>query len=165
MNQNKVLKNLKVESFEEIKKEHLEKLMRRSKGAYRNQIKAIIDQVPCFNENTKEIIKDCKEVFIKAMESNMMSTEKYYHLTEIVLTSLADVLKNDSLSTDERMLVIDKMQEVLKEASKVDKRHKRFNLETIQTWGIIAIVGLGGLALGAKLSSEFNAEESEEDIA
>ena len=83
-----------------------------------------------------------------------------YNASESILKSLDRMLENDDLTYEEKMKIIEKMQEIQQMINEKDTENKKFIRDIVSIAGlvVVAIVGASATLLGGDLKLPKNKE-------
>ena len=147
LNEQQVLKKLDIDDFRHLTKDKVIEMFSMIPEMDPEVAKAAISKFPEFASTMRQIIKECKETVKSGLKSNDASIKEYYETTKIVLNSLDKLLKDKNLSTEDKMMIVEKMQDILKNLDEKDTENKRF---TECLTGMFCFVG--AFAIGAAAS-------------
>lgn len=114
--------------------------------------KTAISQFPEFAGTMKQISKEYKEMVETGLKWNDDSMKGYYESARIVLKSLDELLKDEDLSYEDKIRIVDQIQNVLKIMEEKDTENKKFirDIAGMACAVRIAVVGTTGTLLGGK---------------
>lgn len=160
MNEQKVLNKLGIEDFRHLSKDKVVEFISMIPDMDPEVAKAAINQFPEFANTMKSIMVDYKSEIEKALKSNDDSLKACYNASESILKSLDKMLENDDLTYEEKMKIIEKMQEIQKMINDKDTENKKFIRDIVSVAGlvVVAIVGASATLLGGDLKLPKNKE-------
>ena len=89
---------------------------------------------------------DYKQEIESALNQNDDTVKKYYNACDKILDSLDKLLDDTDLDLNEKMQIIDKMQEVQKMMDEKDSENKKFIRDVLTIAGVV-IVTVAGTAI------------------
>lgn len=160
----KVFKKLHVTNSKQLFGEPLKKLISMQNKIDPAVLSNLINQIPEFSKNMKEVLDDAKGLIEKAMEENRISSEHFYTICEMVLSPMGELLKNESLDFDQKRDVMDRMQEIVKLAYEADKANKGFLRRLVDGFleNLPLILLGGGAVIGFSIYNNISDSESGE---
>lgn len=156
MNEEKVLKKLKIKDFRHLSKEKVVDFISMLPEMDPEVAKAAIGQFPEFTSMVKSITADYKDQIKELSKSNDDSMKSCYEAAKNILKALDKMLKNKDLSYDEKMEIITKMQEIQKMMNEKDSENKKFirDIASIAGVVIIAVAGAAATLLGGNIKGK-----------
>lgn len=146
LTEQKVLDKLQIEDFRHLSKDKVIEFVSMVPDMDPEVAKAAISQFPEFSITVKSIMVDYKEELETALKNNDDSVKAYYDVCKSILNSLDRMLDNDELSYEEKMQIIDKMQEVQKMMSNKDTENKKFLRDMATIAGLVVVTVAGTMA-------------------
>ncbi len=146
LNEQKVLDKLGIEDFRHLSKDKVIEFVSMIPNMEPEVAKAAIEQFPEFASTMKSIMIDYKQEIETALNQNGDSIKAYYDACNKILDSLDKLLEDTELDLNEKMQIIDKMQEVQKMMDEKDKENKKFIRDILTIAGVV-IVTVAGTAI------------------
>lgn len=109
---------------------------------------AFLNQFPNYSQTATSLVNHLSEVCISVANDNSSSMKYVAETYKIVLESLAETLKRDDLSSEERMYISEQMVEVADKFAKKDTENKNFLIIIITIcagFGAIALAPIAAL--------------------
>lgn len=132
--------------------------------------KAVLQQFPNFKELASGLISEYKNAVDKAMESNKQSQDSFYKTCDSIINALQNELMLDSINSEDRSRIEEKMIEVARMVSEKDSENKKFILKIMGALsiaiGVTAAAAAAVLGSSSKLSlgdSDDNDDYNDED--
>ncbi len=150
MNEQKVLNKLGIEDFRHLSKEKVVEFISMIPDMEPEVAKAAIAQFPEFTSTIKSIMVDYKQAIEIALKNNDDSMKACQDAAKSILKSLDKILDNDNLTHEEKMEIIEKMQEIQKMLNDKDSENKKFIRDIISVAGlvVISVVGVAATIIG-----------------
>lgn len=145
-----VKKALNINSFREISGDKIIEFISLIPNMDKDVALAIVNQFPEFGKFSNGIITQLKEISNEAMKSNDNSQKEVITSYNKILDDLSEMSKNENLSLEDKMEIIDKMITVADKISVKDSENKAFlngMLKTVAPYATTALV-LGITLLG-----------------
>lgn len=149
----KALKKMGVSDFSQITKEKMGQFVSLLPNMDPEVAKKALEQFPNFKELGAEVVASFKLSIDNTLAANESSQQEVYRGYQMILECLKTELEQDSISSEERREIEEKMVFVANMISEKDSENKRF-LEKLVLMGgkvAIAVLGLAGVAIGAYL--------------
>lgn len=146
LNEQKVLDKLGIDDFRHLSKEKVIEFVSLVPNMEPEVAKAAIEQFPEFSLVMKSIMIDYKQEIESALNQNDDTVKKYYNACDKILDSLDKLLDDTDLDLNEKMQIIDKMQEVQKMMDEKDSENKKFIRDVLAIAGVV-IVTVAGTAI------------------
>lgn len=146
LNEQKVLDKLGIDDFRHLSKEKVIEFVSLVPNMEPEVAKAAIEQFPEFSSVMKSIMIDYKQEIESALNQNDDTVKKYYNACDKILDSLDKLLDDTDLDLNEKMQIIDKMQEVQKMMDEKDSENKKFIRDVLTIAGVV-IVTVAGTAI------------------
>ena len=139
LNEQKVLDKLGIDDFRHLSKEKVIEFVSLVPNMEPEVAKAAIEQFPEFSSVMKSIMIDYKQEIESALNQNDDTVKKYYNACD-------KILDDTDLDLNEKMQIIDKMQEVQKMMDEKDSENKKFIRDVLTIAGVV-IVTVAGTAI------------------
>ena len=146
LNEQKVLDKLGIDDFRHLSKEKVIEFVSLVPNMEPEVAIAAIEQFPEFSSVMKSIMIDYKQEIESALNQNDDTVKKYYNACDKILDSLDKLLDDTDLDLNEKMQIIDKMQEVQKMMDEKDSENKKFIRDVLTIAGVV-IVTVAGTAI------------------
>jgi hypothetical protein len=140
LTEQQVLRKLHIDGFDQLTASTFLQLMS-MKNVDPEIIKKAIDQVPQFVELAKEMVDQQKETVEKALQSNDESVRACYESLDREIDILEKMLEKDTLSFEEKMIIVDKITECNRIKCQKDSENKSFLASAVK-------MVVGGVAVG-----------------
>lgn len=113
--------------------------------------KCALEQFPSFRELAVDVLKQYKFTVDQAIESNKESQKAFYNACNTILVSLQKELEDDTIDSEERSRIEDKMIFVAGMIGEKDTENKKFIMKMLGAFGILTSVGIaaGAAILGS----------------
>lgn len=150
LSEQKVLEKLEIEDFRHLSKDKVIEFVSMIPTMDSEVAKSAIEQFPEFASMMKSIMIDYKQEIEIALKQNDDSVKAYYEACNRILDSLDKLIDNPELSLNEKMLIVEKMQEVqqmMDEKDSENKKHIR-DILAIASTVVVAIAGMAITMLG-----------------
>lgn len=161
MNEQQVLKKLKIKDFRHITKDKVMELASMLPDVDPEVAKRALAQFPEFVNAGKDILYNFKETLEKEIEANNQSVINCYDVANKIIISLQLELDKEDITFEQRITIIDKMLEVSKMINDKDSQNKQFLLKLGSIAATCALAGLAILAtpLGSDIKLPFGNEK------
>lgn len=146
LDEKQVLKKLGIEDFRHLSKDSVMSFASMLPDMDPEVAMKALAQFPDFAKTVLETMQEYKSSIDKAMEEGSSSVKQAYAAYKAVMDALQKSLDDNELSFDERMQILELMNEVADKVSLKDREHKKFLMHNLMMLGGIAIVGIGAMA-------------------
>ncbi len=143
MTENEIKRKLGIEEWSQMNLEKFRLYLIMSEKIDKETHLKIIEQVPNYLAFASKAINELNEI---AKQNSKIHKSTLKSLDQII-NSLSKLLEKDTISIDERKLVIDKILDVSKLIDKIDERHSNIIKRIIDWIGGIAVVALAVVAI------------------
>lgn len=137
---------LEIDSFRNLSKDKIMEFVSLIPNMDKDVAMAIIEQFPSYAEMASNMVAELNGMCDKALQENGESQKETISAYKMVLSDLAELLKKDDISPEERTIITDKMILVADKVAAKDSENK-VHLENIVKYRG-SIIG-GALLLGA----------------
>ena len=138
IDERKALKMLDIPDFRHMTKEKAVQLVSMLDRVDPAVAKAVLEQYPQFASVLLESARDWRENVGKALEENGKITHETAAAINAAISSLSGLLEREGVGEEERDRAAERMVELARLLSEVDKRNKDF---------ILKVLGIGGTVL------------------
>lgn len=145
-NEKKVLDKLGIEDFRHLSKDKVVEFISMLPNMEPEVAKVAIAQFPEFTSTVKSIMVDYKQAIEMALKNNNDSMKACQEAAKSILKSLDKILDNNNLTHEEKMQIIEKMQEVQKMLNDKDSENKKFIRDIVSVAGLVVISVVGATA-------------------
>lgn len=163
----KVLKKLGIPDFRHMTKEKIVKFSSMLPYMDPEVAKKALEQFPTFKDLAADIVVEFKKTIENALSENAVSQQVYYDACNSIIASLQDELKQETLTSEDRDRIENKMIRVAEMIGEKDSENKSFLLKMLAIAGAIGVTAIGAAAaiLGSntQISQPDDECESEED--
>jgi hypothetical protein len=146
-----IMKKLGIESWRNLSKDKVVKFAAMMSDMDKEVMLKVIDQFPEFTKYANDLLTSLHETLQKSMDMNSSDYQASLEIIKETQSIYKDLLVKDDITTEERLLVINKLSELTKMVEPMDKENKKFykfiNSEAVKTTAVAlgtAIVILGG---------------------
>ena len=146
LTEQKVLDKLGIEDFRHLSKEKVIEFVSLVPNMEPEVAKAAIEQFPEFASMMKSIMTDYKQEIESALKQNDDNVKECFNACNKILDSLDELLNDTNLDLNEKMQIINKMQEVQKMMDEKDSENKKFIRDILAIAGVV-IVTVAGTAI------------------
>lgn len=150
-NEKQIMKKLGIESWRNLSKDKVVKFAAMMPDMDKEVMLKVIDQFPEFTKYASDLLASLHETVQKSMDVN---SEDYKASLEIIKETqfiYKELLVKDGITSEERLLIINKLSDLTKSVESMDKENKKFikilTSETVKATAVAigtAIVILGG---------------------
>lgn len=148
-----VKESLQIDSFRNLSKDKIMQFASLIPNMDKDVAISIINQFPAYAESAISMIEQFKNMCDSTIEANTVSNGEAILAYKKVLEYLCEILKKDTITSDERQKITEQMIEVADKISEKDTENKEFLLGIIKTGA--SIVGgtllFGAVILGANV--------------
>lgn len=159
----KALKKLGIPDFRHMTKDKVVEFASMLPKMNPEVAKAVLQQFPNFKELASELISEYKSAVDKAMESNEQSQDSFYKTCDSIINALQSELMLDSIDSEERARIEEKMIEVARMVSEKDSENKKFILKIMGKLSIAICVTAAAAAAVLGSSSKLSLGDSDDD--
>ena len=165
LSEQKVLKKLGIPDFRHMTKDKVVQFASLLPKMDPEVAKLAFEQFPEFAKTVTEMVAYYKDIVNKAFDENNASVNSFYAMCDSINATLSEQLKDDTLSFEEKTIIIDKMIELAQMKADKDSENKKFILDVIKTvaLGLGVAVGAVAAALGAQASIGSGSSDNEDD--
>ena len=162
MSEEKVLKKLNITEFRYLTKDKVIKMASMLNEMDPEVAKKALEQFPEFANTTKEMLTEYKASLDKGFESNNESVKSVYATYNAVIASLQKELENESLTFEQKKIIIEKMEGIAEKVDNKDTENKRFIGSMI---ALATVVATGvTVALKSVLGGNMRGTDDDKDI-
>ena len=147
-----VLHELGISSWEKLSKKNFMKFVSMMPEMSEEVRTKIIEQLPEFKKLCSEGIETAKQAFLSLLDKHDKQTEKLIDCINNIQENIAKELEKDSLTSEDRKVIIEALLEIAKIYNSMDERNKKF-FDTVfgkLLKGIGMVVGAAILFVGGK---------------
>lgn len=126
MQEQKVLDRLKIKNFREINKNQVIELCSILDKVKPEVAKSIINQIPHFTSLMKQLSSDLRQITNDSLTENGNSMNNIYSSANKVLDSIDFLLRQESISEESKLKLVDKQIKVLDMLNSKDSENKGF---------------------------------------
>ncbi len=144
-NEKTLLEKLGIDSFKDMTKEKAVQFALEFSKIDPKLAKKALEQFPQFKELALSIINTQNDILNNTYKENKSSQEHFYEACSSIITSLQEELKSDTITSEERERIENKMIEVAQMIGTKDSENKRF-LAVVATIGTVVAASIGGIA-------------------
>ena len=109
-----------------------------------------LDNIPDFVDETKAAISAIQQSCDLICQSNQENMRAFNDNCKIYLSACRDILNGETLSQDQKLEVLARMEKVLQRMDEKDTENKQWNLNVfLKSVGIIGTIVVSGIALVA----------------
>ncbi|MBR1762109.1 MAG: hypothetical protein IJ731_01920 [Eubacterium sp.] len=150
LNEEKALKKLGIEDFRHLSKDKVIDFISLIPEMDPEVAKAAIAQFPEFSSTMKSIMVDYKATLEKALNGNEENVKAYYEACNTIIASLDKLLAQDDFTNEEKLQIVDKMQEIQKMMHEKDTENKKFlrDIAAIAGLVVVTVTGIAAALLG-----------------
>jgi hypothetical protein len=148
VDEDEVKKALDIDSFRNMSKDKIMEFVSAIPNMDKDVAIKIIDQFPAYTESANNMIAQLNTMCSNAMKENGESQKEAIEAYKKILDDLGELLKNDTITAEERLQITEQMITVADRISAKDTENKDF-LNGIIKYGV-PIIG-GALVLGAAI--------------
>lgn len=138
LSEQKVLNRLGIQDFRHMTKDKVMRFASMLPYMDPEVAKKALEQFPAFKEMTAQIVTEYKAIVDKALTENSVSQNAFYQACDSILVSLQQELNKETLSSEERKHIEDKMIEVAVLIGDKDSENKEFLIKVIAVLGFVA---------------------------
>lgn len=156
LNEEQVLKKLKIEDFRHLTKDQVVDLVKMQDKMDPEVFKAAISQIPQFSENVRLMLEDSITFAQGILDKTDIEALEFSNHVNQLNSSLSAMLEDDSYTFEQKIQIMDRMSEILKMEADYKKRlaHERTNLAVgifgLAASAITAVAGIVGIAINNK---------------
>lgn len=154
LTEKKVLKKLGIPDFRHMTKDKVISFATMLPKMDPEVAKKALEQFPEFAKTSLEIVGYYKEVVEQGIKENSASVQSFYATCDSIIDTLKEQLQNETLSFEEKCIIIDKMIELTQMKFDKDAENKAFILKVLA--GAAAGTAVVVLALAAVLGAQSN---------
>lgn len=157
----KTLRKLNITDFHELTKVNIPALGSMLDKMDPEVAKKALDQFPEFSSAVREELLDYKEHLNNILDSNEKSVNTYYQTCDKIIQELGIMLKDASLSFEQKRYIIEQMHYISKDIEKKDRENKYFllKLASIASFTLVAVTATLATTLGGKLPTGKNEQD------
>ncbi len=150
LNEEKALKKLGIEDFRHLSKDKVIDFISLIPDMDPEVAKAAIAQFPEFSSTMKSIMVDYKATLEKSLNGNEENVKAYYEACNTIIASLDKLLAQDDFTNEEKLQIVDKMQEIQKMMHEKDTENKKFlrDIAAIAGLVVVTVTGIAAALLG-----------------
>lgn len=165
LTEQKVLKKLGIPDFRHMTKDKIAHFASALPRMDSEVAKAALEQFPEFAESATEIVSYYKDVVYKGFGENTASVNSFYAMCDAVKDILHEQLQDENLTSEEKLVIIDKIMELTKMTAEKDSENKKFISGVIGkvTLSIGIAVGAVAAVLGAQTDISSGTSENDDD--
>lgn len=141
-----VKKFLEIDSWRNLRKEHVLQLMEMLPEVDPEVAKKLLDQVPELSKMAQAVLDDAAKAYDAALSSNNRSMELVHESHRKALDILQAELARTDLTPEERMSAFAKIDEILANLRLKDTENKQFLAEQLHAKLATAAVAVAGIA-------------------
>ena len=169
LSEQKVLKKLGIPDFRHMSKDKIIQFASMLPKMDPEVAKKAFEQFPEFAKTATDIVSYYKEIVYKGFDENSASVNSFYAMCDAINETLKEQLKDESLSFEEKSIIIDKMIELAHMKADKDTENKKFIVDVIGkvTLGVGIAIGAVAAVLGTQTSIGVGAsqdEDADEDL-
>lgn len=165
LSEQKVLKQLKIDNFRQLSKDTVMKFASSINQMDPEVAKKALEQFPEFATVVKEAITEYKEAAIDAVSKGNEDHKELISMIKLEYQILLEMLRDGNLTVDEKLKILDRIDELQNKVSKENKEMRNYQLKVLG--GVFAAISVGILALAATLGGNAQIsknEDSEDEI-
>lgn len=155
LTEKQVLKKLGIEDFRHLSKDSVMSFASMLDQMDPEVAKKALEQFPDFATAVLDTMKEYKATADKALEEGSKSVEHSYAAYNAVMEALKASLEDGEITFDERMQILDRMNEVANKVDLKDREHKQFIMKALTTMGVVAVAGVGVMAAALGGNAKF----------
>lgn len=176
LTEKKVLRMLGIPDFRHMTKDKIIQFASMIPKMDPDVAKKALEQFPEFAKSATEIVSYYKDILYKGIDENTASVNSFYATCDAIIDTLRDQLQDESMTLENKTLIINKMVELAQMKGNKDTENKKFILSIVKytTAGFAIIVGTVAAVLGAQTNiststidddtSIDNDDDEEEDL-
>lgn len=161
-NEDDVKEALGIESWGDVPKDKMRKLVMMSRDMDAELAAQIVDQLPAYEEFGVSALGALRKMHKRTLTANSESQEQFYQSCKITLETLNAQLSKDGLTFKEKKYFMEEIQKILRMESQKDSENKQF-LQGVMGKILFGVLALGGAFVGAKLVVEAKDSPQTED--
>lgn len=163
LSEQKVLKQLKIDNFRQLSKDTVMKFASSINQMDPEVAKKALEQFPEFATVVKEAITEYKEAAIDVVSRGNEDHKELISMIKSEYQILLKMLNNDNLTVDEKIKILDRVDELQNKVSKENKEMRNYRLKVLG--GLFTTIGVGILVLASTLggNTEITKNEDSED--
>ena len=159
LSEQKVLKQLKIDNFRQLSKDTVMKFASSINQMDPEVAKKALEQFPEFATVVKEAITGYKEAAIDAVSKANEDHKELISMIKSEYQILLEMLSDDNLTVDEKLKILDRIDELQNKVSKENKEMRNYQLKVLG--GVFATISVGILALAATLGGNAQISKNE----
>lgn len=169
LTEQKVLKKLGIPDFRHMTKDKIIRFATMMPKMDPEVAKKALEQFPEFANTAKEIVGYYKDIIDKGFDKNSESVNSFYLTCDAIVETLKEQLQDETLTFDEKQIIIDKMIELARMKGEKDTEDKQFITGMVKTAGnvVIGVVVAAAAVLGVQTQMgklEASNENEEDDL-
>ena len=163
LSEQKVLKQLKIDNFRKLSKDTVMKFASSINQMDPEVAKKALEQFPEFATVVKEAITEYKEAAIDVVSKGNEDHKELISMIKSEYQILLEMLNDDNLTVDEKIKILDRVDELQNKVSKENKEMRNYRLKDLG--GLFTTIGVGILVLASTLggNTEITKNEDSED--